>query len=121
MRALCSNLKEDEDAFKCIMAAIERSAYTPLDFMLAQMQLFADWFNAEDGKYYLPKSKSFNPRGNEAVWKDFTEKYPLFHWKTAWLRMTGKGGSCSPMSWARRCSLLATTSLSRMSKECVYY
>ena len=40
------NLKEDEDAFKCIMAAIERSAYTPgTDFMLAIDAAVADWFN----------------------------------------------------------------------------
>ena len=73
------NLKEDEDAFKCIMAAIERSAYTPgTDFMLAIDAAVADWFNAEDGKYYLPKSKKVLTREEMvAVWKDFTEKYPI--------------------------------------------
>ncbi len=73
------NLKEDEDAFKCIIAAIERAGYTPgKDFMLAIDAAVADWFNTEDGKYYLPKSKKVLTREEMvAVWKDFVEKYPI--------------------------------------------
>ncbi len=73
------NLKEDEDAFKCIIAAIERAGYTPgKDFMLAIDAAVADWFNTEDGKYYLPKSKKVLTREEMvAVWKGFVEKYPI--------------------------------------------
>ena len=44
------NLKRDEDAFKCIVAAIEKAGYKPgEDFMLAIDAAVSDWYNHEDG------------------------------------------------------------------------
>ena len=73
------NLKKDEDAFKCIVAAIEKSGYKPgEDFMLGIDAAVSDWYNAEDGTYTLPKAKKTMTRQQMVnMWKKFADTYPI--------------------------------------------
>ena len=73
------NLKKDEDAFKCIVAAIEKSGYKPgEDFMLGIDAAVSDWYNAEDGTYTLPKAKKTMTRQQMVnMWKKFADNYPI--------------------------------------------
>ena len=73
------NLKKDEDAFKCIVAAIEKAGYKPgEDFMLAIDAAVSDWYNHEDGTYTLPKAKKTMTRQQMVnMWKKFADNYPI--------------------------------------------
>ena len=73
------NLKKDEDAFKCIVAAIEKSGYKPgEDFMLGIDAAVSDWYNPEDGTYTLPKAKKTMTRQQMVnMWKKFADTYPI--------------------------------------------
>ena len=73
------NLKKDEDAFKCIVAAIENSGYKPgEDFMLGIDAAVSDWYNPEDGTYTLPKAKKTMTRQQMVnMWKKFADTYPI--------------------------------------------
>ena len=73
------NLKKDEDAFKCIVAAIEKAGYKPgEDFMLAIDAAVSDWYNPEDGTYTLPKAKKTMTRQQMVnMWKKFADTYPI--------------------------------------------
>ena len=73
------NLKKDEDAFKCIVAAIEKAGYKPgEDFMLAIDAAVSDWYNHEDGTYTLPKAKKTMTRSQMVnMWKKFADTYPI--------------------------------------------
>ena len=73
------NLKKDEDAFKCIVAAIEKAGYKPgEDFMLAIDAAVSDWYNHEDGTYPLPKAKKTMTRQQMVnMWKKFADTYPI--------------------------------------------
>ena len=73
------NLKKDEDAFKCIVAAIEKSGYKPgEDFMLGIDAAVSDWYNADDGTYTLPKAKKTMTRQQMVnMWKKFADTYPI--------------------------------------------
>ena len=73
------NLKRDEDAFKCIVAAIEKAGYKPgEDFMLAIDAAVSDWYNHEDGTYTLPKAKKTMTRSQMVnMWKKFADNYPI--------------------------------------------
>ena len=73
------NLKKDEDAFKCIVAAIEKSGYKPgEDFMIAIDAAVSDWYNAETGCYDLPKAKkSMTKQQMVNMWKKFADSYPI--------------------------------------------
>ena len=73
------NLKRDEDAFKCIVAAIERAGYKPgEDFMIAMDAAVSDWYNHEDGTYTLPKAgKTMTRQQMVAMWKKFADHYPI--------------------------------------------
>ncbi len=73
------NLKRDEDAFKCIVAAIERAGYKPgEDFMIAMDAAVSDWYNHEDGTYTLPKAgKTMTRQQMVAMWKRFADHYPI--------------------------------------------
>ena len=58
------NLKKDEDAFKCIVAAIEKAV--------------SDWYNAETGCYDLPKAKKTMTKQQMVnMWKKFADNYPI--------------------------------------------
>jgi enolase len=73
------NLKKDEDAFKCIVAAIEKAGYKPgEDFMIAIDAAVSDWYNAETGCYDLPKAKkSMTKTQMVNMWKKFADNYPI--------------------------------------------
>ncbi len=73
------NLKKDEDAFKCIVAAIEKAGYKPgEDFMIAMDAAVSDWYNHEDGTYTLPKAgKTMTRQQMVNMWKKFADNYPI--------------------------------------------
>jgi len=73
------NLKKDEDAFKCIVAAIEKAGYKPgEDFMIAIDAAVSDWYNAETGCYDLPKAKkTYTKQQMVNMWKKFADSYPI--------------------------------------------
>ena len=73
------NLKKDEDALKCIVAAIEKAGYKPgEDFMIAIDAAVSDWYNTEDGTYTLPKAgKTMTRAQMVAMWKKFADNYPI--------------------------------------------
>ena len=73
------NLKKDEDAFKCIVAAIEKASYKPgEDFMIAIDAAVSDWYNAETGCYDLPKAKKTMTKQQMVnMWKKFADNYPI--------------------------------------------
>ena len=73
------NLKKDEDAFKCIVAAIEKAGYKPgEDFKIAMDAAVSDWYNKEDGTYTLPKAgKTMTRQQMVNMWKKFADNYPI--------------------------------------------
>ena len=73
------NLKRDEDAFKCIVAAMEKAGFKPgEDFMIAIDAAVSDWYNAETGCYDLPKAKkSMTKQQMVNMWKKFADNYPI--------------------------------------------
>ena len=73
------NLKKDEDAFKCIVAAIEKAGYKPgEDFMIAIDAATSEWYNDETGCYDLPKAKKTMTKQQMVnMWKNFAAKYPI--------------------------------------------
>ena len=73
------NLKKDEDAFKCIVAAIEKAGYKPgEDFKIAIDAAVSDWYNPETGCYDLPKAKkTMTNQQMVNMWKKFADNYPI--------------------------------------------
>lgn len=73
------NLKKDEDAFKCIVAAIEKSGYKPgEDFMIAIDAASSEWWNDEEKCYIQPKSgKKLTQQQLVNMWKKFADTYPI--------------------------------------------
>ena len=73
------NLKKDEDAFKCIVAAIEKAGYKPgEDFKIAIDAAVSEWYNAETQCYDLPKAKKTMTRQQMVnMWKKFADTYPI--------------------------------------------
>ncbi len=73
------NLAQDEDALEAIVKAVEVCGYKPYDdFMIAVDGAVSDWYNEEDGKYHLPKSKKVMTREEMvAMYQDFVKKYPI--------------------------------------------
>ena len=73
------NLKKDEDAFKCIVAAIEKAGYKPgEDFKIAIDAAVSDWYNKETECYDLPKAKKTMTRQQMVnMWKKFADTYPI--------------------------------------------
>ena len=73
------NLKKDEDAFKCIVLAIEKSGYKPgEDFMIAIDAASSEWWNDEEKCYVQPKSgKKMTQQQLVNMWKKFADTYPI--------------------------------------------
>jgi len=73
------NLAQDEDAFKCIVQAIEKAGYKPgEDFKIAIDAAVSDWYNAETGSYDLPKSGQNMTRQQMVdLWTGFADRYPI--------------------------------------------
>ncbi|NLC72683.1 MAG: phosphopyruvate hydratase [Ruminococcaceae bacterium] len=73
------NLKKDEDAFKCIVLAVEKAGYKMgVDFLIAIDAAVSEWYNTEDGTYTLPKAKKTMTRQQMVnMWKRFVDTYPI--------------------------------------------
>ncbi len=73
------NLARDEDAFICIVKAIEKAGYKPgEDFMIAIDAAVSDWYNAATGCYDLPKAKkSMTKQEMVDMWTHFADNYPI--------------------------------------------
>ena len=73
------NLKKDEDAFKCIVAAIEKAGYKPgEDFMIAIDAASSEWWDEEQKLYIQPKSgRKLTQQQLVNMWKKFADTYPI--------------------------------------------
>lgn len=73
------NLKEEEDAFKVIVEAIQKAGYFPnKDFMIAIDAASSEWYNKELDKYILPKSnKVYSKKELINEWKRLVNLYPI--------------------------------------------
>ena len=73
------NLKKDEDAFKCIVQAIEKAGYKPgEDFKIAIDAASSEWWNEEEKCYIQPKSgKKLTRQQLVNMWKKFADTYPI--------------------------------------------
>ena len=73
------NLKKDEDAFKCIVAAIEKAGYKPgEDFKIAIDAASSEWWDEEQKIYIQPKSgKKLTQQQLVNMWKKFADAYPI--------------------------------------------
>ena len=72
------------------------------DFMIAMDAAVSDWFNAEDGKYHLPKRGTVMTSDEMIdMWEDFCNKYPIISIEDGlgeddwdgWVRLTKRLGS----------------------------
>ena len=79
------NLKDDEDAFVCIMDAIKKAGYKPgKDFKLAVDVAATEMYDeakkiGKTGSYYFWKSdKIYTADEMIEFWKEMTKKYPIF-------------------------------------------
>jgi len=72
------DLKEDEDALKLIVEAIEAAGFKPgEDFMIAMDPAVSEWYQ-EPGTYFLPKAKKTMTRQQMVnMWKSLVSKYPI--------------------------------------------
>lgn len=73
------NLKEDEEAIKLIIKAIEKANYKPgIDFMIAIDAAASEWYDQKLDKYILPKSKKMYSK-QELVeeWVRLVNLYPI--------------------------------------------
>ena len=73
------NLKKDEDAFKCIVKAIEEAGYKPgEDFKIAIDAASSEWWNEDEKCYIQPKSnKKLTQQQLVNMWKKFADTYPI--------------------------------------------
>lgn len=74
------NLHSDEEALKVIVKAIERAGYKPkTDFMIAIDAATSEWYNEENGNYFLPKSKKeYSKQELVNYWVRLSNEYPIF-------------------------------------------
>ena len=74
------NLKEDEDAFKLIVRAIERAGYTPKkDFLIAIDAASSEWYNEKLDNYHLPKSNKIMSKEELVyMWEYLVSTYPIY-------------------------------------------
>ena len=74
------NLKEDEDAFKLIVRAIEKAGYTPKkDFLIAIDAASSEWYNEKLDNYHLPKSNKIMSKEELVyMWKYLVSTYPIY-------------------------------------------
>jgi enolase len=72
------NLKDDEDAIKYILKAIDRAGYKAgKDFMIAIDAASSEW-STNDGKYVMPKKqRAFTGDELVAFWADLAKRYPI--------------------------------------------
>ena len=74
------NLKEDEDAFKLIVRAIEKAGYTPKkDFLIAIDAASSEWYNEKLDNYHLPKSNKIMSKEELVyMWEYLVSTYPIY-------------------------------------------
>lgn len=74
------NLKEDEDAFKLIVRAIERAGYTSKkDFLIAIDAASSEWYNEKLDNYHLPKSNKIMSKEELVyMWEYLVSTYPIY-------------------------------------------
>ena len=74
------NLKEDEDAFKLIVRAIEKAGYTPKkDFLIAIDAARSEWYNEKLDNYHLPKSNKIMSKEELVyMWEYLVSTYPIY-------------------------------------------
>ena len=73
------DLKDDEEAVKYILEAVQKAGYEPgTDFMIALDAASSEWKGSSKGEYVLPKSgKKYSSDDLIDYWKNITEKYPV--------------------------------------------
>lgn len=73
------NLKDDEDALKAIVRAIEGAGYRPgEDFMIAIDAASSEWQKAGQTGYHLPKANRDMTAGELVeMWQSFAQRYPI--------------------------------------------
>lgn len=73
------DLESDEDALKALMNGIEAAGYHPgEDFGIALDAAVTEWYDIDTGLYRMPKrGVSMTGSELEAMWKNFTERYPI--------------------------------------------
>ena len=72
------NLKNDEEALKLIVRAVEKAGYnTQTDFKIALDAASSEWIQA-DGTYRLTKCESVKTKAEMVdYWEDIVERYPV--------------------------------------------
>lgn len=73
------NLKEDEDALKVIIKAIEKANYTPgRDFTICIDAASSEWYDKDNDYYHLPKSnRIFTKEQLVNEWERLISLYPI--------------------------------------------
>ena len=73
------NLKNDEDALKVIVKAIEKAGYKPrVDFMISIDAATCEWYDKTIDKYILPKANiTMTKEELVNMWSDLVNKYPI--------------------------------------------
>ena len=73
------NLKNDEDALKVIVKAIEKAGYKPrVDFMISIDAATSEWYDKTINKYILPKANiTMTKEELVNMWSDLVNKYPI--------------------------------------------
>lgn len=78
------NLKDDEEALRLIVAAIEKAGYVPgrdillaLDGATSEMQAEAEKMGSGDMYYFWKNEKMLSRSDMADMWSDFCEKYPI--------------------------------------------
>ena len=97
------NLKNDEEALKVIVKAIEKAGYKPKeDFMIAIDAACSEWYNKEKDLYVLPKANIEMTREDLVnMWNRLVNNYPIISLEDGmgeedyegWKMLTDKLGS----------------------------
>jgi enolase len=74
------NLKNNEDAIKMVIEAIEKAGYKPgHDMFIAMDAAATEFYDSKKGKYIFKKSTGDELTSSEMVgfWKDWSSRYPI--------------------------------------------
>ena len=74
------NLKNDEEALKMIVKAIEKAGYKPYeDFKIAIDAATSEWYNHKTGYYDLPKANiTMTKQDLVTMWDKLVSNYPIY-------------------------------------------
>jgi enolase len=98
------NLKNNEDAIKLVIQAIETAGYKPgKDVFIAMDAAASEFYNAEEKVYHFKKSTGdkLSPEQMVTFWADWCKKYPIISIEDGcaeddwdgWKKLTGKIGN----------------------------